>query len=33
MAKKNLNADGLLNELKGGSSFFPVRKPEKVTPS
>src|SRR2546421_10754131 len=28
MSKKNLNADGLLNELKGGSSFFPVRHPE-----
>ena len=27
MSKKNLNADGLLNELKGGSSFFPS-KPE-----
>jgi hypothetical protein len=26
MAKKNLNADGLLNELKGGSSFFPTSK-------
>jgi len=25
MSKKNLNPDGLLNELKGGSSFFPVR--------
>ncbi|SRR5579871_2884611 len=24
MAKKNLNPDGLLNELKGGSSFFPT---------
>ncbi len=23
MAKKNLNPEGLLNELKGGSSFFP----------
>ena len=28
MSKKNLNADGLLNELKGGSSFFPVRQHE-----
>jgi hypothetical protein len=28
MNKKNLNADGLLNELKGGSAFFPVRKHE-----
>src|SRR5438067_12548302 len=25
MSKKNLNVDGLLNELKGHSSFFPVR--------
>jgi len=24
MAKKNLNPDGLLNELRGGSSFFPT---------
>src|SRR5437588_3785628 len=30
MSKKNLNADGLLNELKGGSSFFPVRQPEPI---
>ena len=27
MGKKNLNADGLLNELKGNSSFFP-RQPQ-----
>jgi hypothetical protein len=26
MSKKNLNADGLFNELKGGSSFFPMKK-------
>src|SRR6266496_1240262 len=25
MSKKNLNAEGLLNELKGNSSFFPAR--------
>ncbi len=30
MSKKNLNADGLLNELKGNSSFFPVRHPEPI---
>src|SRR5437588_191889 len=30
MSKKNLNADGLLNELKGGSSFFPVRHSEPI---
>jgi hypothetical protein len=30
MSKKNLNVDGLLNELKGGSSFFPVRKHEPI---
>src|SRR5436305_1591470 len=30
MSKKNLNVDGLLNELKGGSSFFPVRQPEPI---
>jgi len=30
MGKKNLNADGLLNELKGNSSFFPVRQHEPI---
>jgi hypothetical protein len=30
MSKKNLNADGLLNELKGGSSFFPSKPEEPV---
>ena len=30
MSKKNLNAAGLLNELKGNSSFFPVRQLEPV---
>ena len=30
MSKKNLNAAGLLNELKGNSSFFPVRQLEPI---
>src|SRR5213080_2878369 len=30
MGKKNLNAVGLLNELKGISSFFPVNTPEPI---
>ena len=30
MGKKNLNAAGLLNELKGNSSFFPVNTPEPI---
>src|SRR5438105_7167609 len=30
MGKKNLNADGLLNELKGNSSFFPVNTHEPI---
>ena len=30
MGKKNLNADGLFNELKGNSSFFPVKTPEPI---
>jgi hypothetical protein len=34
MGKKNLNPEGLINELKGGSSFFPTqtepRKPTKT---
>lgn len=32
MAKKNLNPDGLLNELKGNSAFFPVKQPEPIQP-
>src|SRR2546421_12891265 len=30
MGKKNLNAAGLLNELKGNSSFFPVKTHEPI---
>jgi len=37
MAKKNLNPDGLINELKGGSLFFPTRstpsESEKTSPA
>jgi hypothetical protein len=32
MSKKNLNAEGLLNELKGNSSFFPVKHHEPIKP-
>lgn len=37
MAKKNLHPEGLINELKGGSSFFPTRavpsEPEEPSPT